>query len=186
TFIINSQIGDESIDSCVKEVSGIINSANGTVLRENRIGGRRLAYEIDRQTHGYYVSLIFDGENRILELLDRHFKLGDNFLRSLTVRYDGDPFRKSVTDIMMGFESERRARSDTDGDRAESPRDGNRPPKASFRSDKPAPVTKTSADTVSESVGEPAVESGETSEPEPAATPVTEPSSAAQEDESTL
>lgn len=112
TFIINSQIGDDGIDTSVKEIANLITSSSGSILRENRIGNRRLAYQIARQTHGYYVSLIHESETETLTRLDRHFKLGENYLRHLTVRFDGDPFRKSITDIMMGFESEKRIRDE--------------------------------------------------------------------------
>lgn len=108
TFIINSQIGDDSIDASVKEIANLITSDKGSVLREQRIGNRRLAYEITRQTHGYYVCLIHECETGTLTKLDRHFDLGANYLRHLTVRFDGDPFRKTITEIMMGFESEKR------------------------------------------------------------------------------
>ena len=112
TFIINSQIGDDGIDASVKEIANLITSSSGSILRENRIGSRRLAYEIERQTHGYYVSLIHDSESETLTQLDRRFKLGGNYLRHLTVRFDGDPFRKTITEIMMGFENDKRGREE--------------------------------------------------------------------------
>ncbi len=108
TFIVNPQIGDDNINASVNAITEIITSNEGEVLRERRIGSRRLAYQIDRQTHGYYVSLIHDCDASVLPKLDRHFKLGDNYLRDLTIRYDGDPFRKSITDVMMGADSDDR------------------------------------------------------------------------------
>ena len=112
TFIINSQIGDDGINASVKEIANLITSDSGSVLREQRIGNRKLAYEITRQTHGYYVCLIYECETGTLIKLDRHFDLGANYLRHLTVRFDGDPFRKTITEIMMGFENEKRGASD--------------------------------------------------------------------------
>ncbi len=108
TFIINSQIGDDGIDASVKEIANLITSDKGSVLREHRIGSRKLAYDIARQSHGYYVSIIHECETGTLAKLDRHFDLGANYLRYLTVRFDGDPFRKTITEIMMGFENEKR------------------------------------------------------------------------------
>ncbi len=117
TFIVNPQIGDDNINASVNAITEIITSSKGEVLRERRIGARRLAYQIDRQTHGYYVSLIHDCDANVLPKLERHFKLGDNYLRDLTIRYDGDPFRKSITDVMMGADSdERRPVGDRDSD----------------------------------------------------------------------
>jgi len=108
TFIVNPQIGDEQVNASINTVTEIITSNNGEILRERRIGSRRLAYPINRQTHGYYVTLIHDSSPDVLPKLERHFKLGDSYLRQLTIRYDGDPFRKSITDVMMGSDSEDR------------------------------------------------------------------------------
>ncbi len=117
TFIVNPQIGDDAINASVTAITEIITSNKGEVLRERRIGSRRLAYAIDRQTHGYYVTLIHDCDANVLPILEKHFKLGESYLRELTIRYDGDPFRKSITDVMMGGESEERRPS---GDRDDS------------------------------------------------------------------
>lgn len=108
TFIVNPQIGDEQVNASINTVTEIITSNNGEILRERRIGSRRLAYPIARQSHGYYVTLIHDSNPNVLPQLERHFKLGDSYLRHLTIRYDGDPFRKSITDVMMGSDSEER------------------------------------------------------------------------------
>lgn len=108
TFIVNPQIGDEQVNASINTVTEIITSNNGEILRERRIGSRRLAYPIARQSHGYYVTLIHDGAPDVLPKLERHFKLGDAYLRHLTIRYDGDPFRKSITDVMMGSDSDGR------------------------------------------------------------------------------
>jgi small subunit ribosomal protein S6 len=116
TFILNPQIGDDRIDANVKAITSIITNGKGEVLRENRMGSRRLAYEIARQSHGYYVCLIHDSEADVINELDHHFTLADDFLRHLTIRFEGDPDRKNMSEIIMGHESERRD-SDSDNER---------------------------------------------------------------------
>ncbi|HSH00575.1 MAG TPA: 30S ribosomal protein S6 [candidate division Zixibacteria bacterium] len=116
TFILNPQIGDERINARINEVTALIASNGGATLKEDRMGNRRLAYEIGRQTHGYYVCLIHDSEAETLDKLDRMFTLGDDYLRHLTIQFEGEPDRKNITEVMMGFESERADRRDQEED----------------------------------------------------------------------
>ncbi len=90
TFIINPQTDDDSIDREVRSISDLITSNGGKIVHEDRMGTRRLAYPIKGLTQGYYTSVIFEGVGQILPVLDRHFKLGEAFIRHLTIRYEGD------------------------------------------------------------------------------------------------
>ncbi len=118
TFIINPQIGDEGIESSIKRVTELITGGKGQILRENRIGSRKLAYQIGKSQHGYYVSFVFDGDGAIVKKLDNHFKLDDTCLRHLTIRYDGDPHRQSLSERFT-FETRRRSEVDDGGDESD-------------------------------------------------------------------
>ena len=90
TFIVNPQTDDATIDREVQSVSDLITNNGGKIIHEDRIGTRRLAYPIKKLTQGYYTTVIFEGPSRILSVLDRHFKLGEVFVRHLTILYEGD------------------------------------------------------------------------------------------------
>ena len=90
TFIINPQTDDSSIDQSVRSVADLITGNGGRIINENRLGTRRLAYQIEDLTQGYYTTFIFEGPSSVLPILDRHFKLGESFVRYLTIVYDGD------------------------------------------------------------------------------------------------
>lgn len=194
TFIVNSQIGDDGIDTSVKEIANLITSSSGSILRENRVGNRRLAYQIARQTHGYYVSLIHESETETLPRLDRHFKLGENYLRHLTVRFDGDPFRKSITDIMMGFESEKRIRDEkSNGDSSVAKPESADAPAGSTKSAAATPVAPVApiapVAAVPVTQPSPTAPAVETEAESPAESPVESPAESKQgvtDDESTL
>jgi small subunit ribosomal protein S6 len=163
TFIVNPQVGDDIVNASVNAITEIITSNKGEVLRERRIGSRRLAYPIARHSHGYYVTLIHDCDASVLPKLDRHFKLGDAYLRDLTIRYDGDPFRKSITDVMMGADSDERrpasSHKSNDGHKSES---RSSTPSASVSTEvKPevaTPVVVATAEPAPETSREPVVE----------------------------
>ena len=87
TFIVNPQTDDATIDREVQSVSDLITNNGGKIIHEDRMGTRRLAYPIKKLTQGYYTTVIFEGPSRILPVLDRHFKLGEVFVRHLTILY---------------------------------------------------------------------------------------------------
>ena len=89
TFIVNPQSDDASLDQHVQAIANIITTNGGQILRENRMGTRRLAYEIRNLTQGYYTSMIFDAPSTVLPILERHYKLEDQYIRHLTIRFDG-------------------------------------------------------------------------------------------------
>ncbi len=122
TFILNSQADDATIDRQVKAVSDIITTNGGAILHEDRMGTRRLAYEIAGLTQGYYMSFIFEAPAGVLPLLERHYKLEEPYVRHLTVIFDAD--LEAVKKGPSLFESvfERPDRGEADGGR----RDGRR------------------------------------------------------------
>jgi small subunit ribosomal protein S6 len=87
TFVLNPQIEEGGLDSRIKEAVDLINSHGGKVIRENRLGMRRMAYEIQKLTQGYYVSLVFEGSQETVTELERRFRLDESCLRFLTCHY---------------------------------------------------------------------------------------------------
>ncbi len=90
TFLINPQTDDATIDNHVQSVKDVISSQGGKIVLDNRMGTRRLAYEIDGLTQAYYTNLIFEAPAEALSPLERHFRLGEAYLRNLTVLFEGD------------------------------------------------------------------------------------------------
>ena len=91
TFIVNPQLEDAGIDQRVKEISDLIDGGGGKLLRTEHMGTRRLAYEINGLTQGYYGSFIYEAPGETPKSLERHFRMNDAYIRYLTVRFEGDP-----------------------------------------------------------------------------------------------
>lgn len=90
TFIVNPQADDAAIDQQVNAVIDMIKGDGGQILRDDRMGTRRLAYPIEGLIQGYYASLIYDAETTVLPKLDRFFRLEEPYMRYLTIKYEGD------------------------------------------------------------------------------------------------
>jgi small subunit ribosomal protein S6 len=84
TFILNPQLEEAALDGYIKSAGDLIDRNGGKVVNENRIGIRRLAYEIKKLSQGYYVSLVFEGGGRTVGELERQLRLEEGCLRFLT------------------------------------------------------------------------------------------------------
>src|SRR5437762_11625686 len=56
-FIVNPTIPEEEIDKINAQIEGIVTSGGGKIEKIEKMGKRRLSYEIDRHREGYYVLL---------------------------------------------------------------------------------------------------------------------------------
>jgi small subunit ribosomal protein S6 len=84
TFILHPQVEESGLDGYIKEARDLIVSNGGQVTAENRMGMRRMAYEIQKINQAYYVSLVFEGDGRTVSELERFLRLSESCLRFLT------------------------------------------------------------------------------------------------------
>lgn len=91
TFVVNPQTDDSTIDQHVASVADVITNQGGRMLREDRMGTRRLAYPIKKLTQGYYHTFVYEAPEKLQTELDRYFRLNDQYLRHLTILFEGDP-----------------------------------------------------------------------------------------------
>ncbi|MBQ2945364.1 MAG: 30S ribosomal protein S6 [Clostridia bacterium] len=83
-YIIDAALTEEAIADTVKKFADLI-AANGTVEKTEEWGKRKLAYEINKKTEGYYVFVCFKSEPEFPAELDRIFGITDGILRSMII-----------------------------------------------------------------------------------------------------
>lgn len=83
-FVVDAALEQEQIDAIVEKFKSLI-EANATLDAIDVWGKKRLAYEINYKTEGYYVLVNFTSEPGFPAELDRVFGITEGILRSLTV-----------------------------------------------------------------------------------------------------
>ena len=86
-FIIDSTKTEEETVALVDKFKSLIET-NGTIESVDEWGKRRLAYEINDATEGYYVLVNFSAKADFPQELERVFRITDGILRQITVRKD--------------------------------------------------------------------------------------------------
>jgi len=93
--IIAPNLSDEEIEQQIRQMTELIASMKGHLLREERWGKRKLAYPIKKFTDGYYLFLDYEAEPEVPAELERRFRQSDQILRYMTVKKGvTSPWRK--------------------------------------------------------------------------------------------
>ena len=83
-YILDPALGEEGIQALVEKFKAVV-EAHGTLTSIEEWGKRKLAYEIDDQTEGYYVLMSFTSGAEFPAELDRVFGITDGIMRSMIV-----------------------------------------------------------------------------------------------------
>lgn len=83
-MVLNTKLGEEGVKALVDKFSNLI-AEHGTIDSVEEWGKRRLAYEINDETEGYYYLINFTADSQFPAELDRIYKITDGVLRTLIV-----------------------------------------------------------------------------------------------------
>ena len=79
---------DDAINAVVDKFSKLITANGGTIDNEERWGKKHLAYDIKKQSEGYYVLFNVTSEPACVKECDRVMKITDEILKHMIVRVD--------------------------------------------------------------------------------------------------
>jgi small subunit ribosomal protein S6 len=88
TYILRPSLEESDIEQRANAIAQIVKSQGGEVTGVERLGKKRLAYEIKDVREGNYVVMQFKGEPAVPKELERQLKLHEDVLRALIVRLD--------------------------------------------------------------------------------------------------
>lgn len=83
--IINSNLEEQGIKALIQKFSDLINS-DGKVESVDEIGTKKLAYEIKKQSEGYYVVIKFEANPTLIAELERIYRITDDVMKFIVVK----------------------------------------------------------------------------------------------------
>ncbi|ASE58107.1 30S ribosomal protein S6 [Staphylococcus saprophyticus] len=94
-YIIRPNIEEDAKKAVVERFNGILASHGSEVLEAKDWGKRRLAYEINDFSEGYYnIVRIQTADNEATDEFQRLAKISDDVIRYIVIREDEDKTRK--------------------------------------------------------------------------------------------
>jgi len=89
-FITIPTLTDEEERAIVGTLAQIVSDGGGTMVTNDRMGRRRLAYVIRKCDDGVYTRFLYDSDAAVPKELERRIRISDKVLRYLTVRLETD------------------------------------------------------------------------------------------------
>lgn len=139
-FIANSELTDEERQSLLDKLQGLLPEDQAMLVKLDQWGNKRLAYEVKKQTRGYYVLMDYCGDGVLVKELERNMRLDDRVLKYMTVL-------KDTTVDMEAIKEEMEA--------------------AKAQASQPEPAAPTADESATTTADEPAQEAADKSEEEP-------------------
>jgi small subunit ribosomal protein S6 len=84
--ILDPEADEAAVNGVADRITSILSDHGGEVSSVDRWGKRKLAFEIERKTEGYYLVMAFSAESDALAELDRVLPLADEVIRFKVVR----------------------------------------------------------------------------------------------------
>jgi small subunit ribosomal protein S6 len=106
-FIVNPNTPEEEVDKINSQIESVITSGGGQITKIEKMGKRKLAYEIDRFREGSYILFAIAANGDIVKECERRLRVMDPVIRYITVRIDDDTRR---LEKMKSFRQKRAAR----------------------------------------------------------------------------
>ena len=108
-FIASPALTDEQVDELVKNYEGVIAEQGGELLKTDKWGRKKLAYEVEKVTEGYYTLFEMMAGNTLIAELERRFRNNEAVIKYLSVRMDASEKSAGRSKQRIERESKRKA-----------------------------------------------------------------------------
>jgi len=109
-LIFSGRLETQEVEQEIEKVRNLVESGNGSIHAVERMGRRRLAYDIRKESDGHYAVFHFEDDPARIPALHRAFRLNEAILRFTVFRKERLPDGPTVA--LM--EEEPHARGDED------------------------------------------------------------------------
>ena len=89
-LVVNAKIEDDARAAVVEQAKEYIARLGGTVTEVEEWGKKKLSYEIQKQSEGFYYFIQFEAEATCPAELEKRVRIMENVLRYLVVRKDAE------------------------------------------------------------------------------------------------
>ncbi len=89
-FLLHPELSTEDRDDAVEKFSNIITKDSGQIVNIDKWPLKKLAYKVQKQTHGYYVVIDFGAKGHTIQELTRNFRLDERVMKFITTKLDDE------------------------------------------------------------------------------------------------
>ena len=87
-FILTPVLSDVQVKEAVEKFKGILTAEGAEIINEENWGMKKLAYQIEKKSTGFYQLLEFKADANVIEKLELNFRRDERVIRYITVKLD--------------------------------------------------------------------------------------------------
>ena len=84
-IIVNPNLDEAGVKALEDKFTGLINE-NGKVESIDKMGKRKLAYEVKKNKEGYYVVFDFEANPSLIAELERNYRITDEVIKFIVIK----------------------------------------------------------------------------------------------------
>jgi small subunit ribosomal protein S6 len=92
-FIVRPDLIEEELDKLVTALQNTATGAGATVKNAEKMGRRRLAYDVKKFQEGQYVLFTLESDGKAIHELERRLRVTEPVIKFITVRTDEEQQR---------------------------------------------------------------------------------------------
>src|SRR5438309_11344245 len=92
-FIVRPDLLEEDVDKLIATLQGHATTAGATVEKAEKMGKRRLAYDVKKFSDGQYILFVMQADGKAIHELERRLRVSEPVIKFITVRTDEEQQR---------------------------------------------------------------------------------------------
>ncbi len=101
-FIVRPDMAEEEIDKLIAGFTATVTAGGGAVKSVEKMGRRKLAYQVRKCADGNYVLLTMEADGAVVLELKRRLRVTEPVIKFLTVRIDEEEKRLAKVKALRG------------------------------------------------------------------------------------
>ena len=87
-LILKPDLDEARVDQVLEKITEFLSKNNGSIMKAEKWGKKRLAYRVNKSRFGYYLNIYHTCESLKVSALEADYKLYDLILKFLVIRLD--------------------------------------------------------------------------------------------------
>ena len=101
-FIVRPDVEDEEADKLIESLSATVKNGGGVVKSAEKLGRRKLAYQVRKFNDGNYILLTLEANGAVVLELERRLRVTEQVIKFITVRMDEEEKRLAKVRALRG------------------------------------------------------------------------------------
>ena len=110
-LILKPDLDEGQVDQALEKVTGFLTKNNGSCLKVERWGKKRLSYRIKKSRFGYYLNIYHTCDSLKVSSLEIEYKLYDLILKFLVIRLNDKELERAMNREYEGDSQEQKEES---------------------------------------------------------------------------